>query len=299
MSLSRGMIDYLRKYRLGPARRAMMKELEESGYSLEALLLEAEEGHPGSSVIVDLPGSPWHQRRAYLGLGLPTRAETGDLWFDPCELATMILIPREQPDPEEGPISPECIERLTPFVGWMSLRPVAQWQFHAFLELARFAPRRVEVGPKFKLLDDSRLIQGPEYAPVVNVTCGEAEMYASWFGKGLADREIWQAANDYLTQDEMSVIWGPTGGEWGGSSFIAEGYVEVVTRQNLHLDPMEEWDSGESPEFGPRIIYGEWSKRPDVGFRTAVSTQIGLLNSTSPSPTSFDDVSVVSPLKRV
>jgi formylglycine-generating enzyme required for sulfatase activity len=122
---------------------------------------------------------------------LPEATVAGQLWFDTCELAAMILVPRE---PLGDDWHPDAIRRWTPFVGWLSLRPVAVWQYRAFLALAKFRPREI-ASIHFKTYDPARIFDDDDEArPVTRLTCVEAKRFADWMGKQLPEQDMWQAA---------------------------------------------------------------------------------------------------------
>lgn len=292
MSLTEQYIDYLGRRGDRAAMRAMADALAAGGHGSEAELLHrlAAEG-PGRARLA-WPDSPFDGLEVALGETLPQRADIGDLWFDPCELATMILVPR-MPDEDEG----EKDGPAEPYA-WLALRRVAQWQYAAFLRLSARRQRTVQIRPPFPLLDPERLVGGPEDAPVTRLTCGEATMYARWFGKGLPSQLIWQWAARFVPPPAFSALLSGLSGEWAGYSGIDEGLCEVVTRHNLWLDPQEEADQAQVAAPERRLLYGEWDRPAEVGFRTAVLCQIGLLRALGPDSLSLHDVYVTAPLQR-
>jgi hypothetical protein len=206
---------------------------------------------------IDLEDFVWSGRRAWVGPVLPAQPEAGDVWLDVCELVPMLLLPREPPeDPSE--YAPGALERLTPFVAWLSLRPVARWQLAAFMSLAGRA------------LDPERLLAGDEAAPVTSIRPAETARYAGWFWKGLGGRRDWEAARDALTREELAALWGPLRREWDGVG--SDGIHSVVTPETVDVDPDEAYDEGD-PDG---IIHDESEAPDDVGFRTHINTQIGL-----------------------
>jgi hypothetical protein len=215
----------------------------------------------------------WSGRRAWVGSVQPDAPAAGDVWLDVCELTPMLLLPREPPaDPSQ--YAPGVLERLGPFVAWMSLRPVARWQLGGFLNTARFAPHAVQIEPPVPAFDRRRLLAGEEDEPATRVLPGEAILYASWFWKGLSGRDDWEAAGAALTPEELAALWGPLRREWAGS--ITEGIYSVVTPETVDVDPDDAYD--EDPELSDpdRIVYGELETPDDVGLRTHVNTQVGL-----------------------
>ena len=295
MSLTERYIEYLRDRRSTSALRTLCAELEQRGHQLEARLLQRYEEQGPSEVQIDIEDSVWRGFRARLGPQLPQPEKAGDIWFDTCELMPMILLPSEPLLPDEE-YTPEALARISPFEAWMALRPVANWQYAAFLSLARFGPREVQLAPKFRMLDPARIVQGDEIGPTTNLTESEAEMYAHWFGKSVCGHGEWQAASHLLTPEQMEALWNGLSREWGGT--FQEDVTVVVTPTNINLDLMEAWDSEAERDSADKIFYGEWSKSPNIGFRTRVLYETGLLSSAGANPTSFDNVQLLDVLKR-
>lgn len=295
MSLTERYIDYLRDRRDTSALGTLCAELEERGYQLEARLLQSYEEQGPSVVQIDLEESAWSGLRARIGPQLPQAERAGDIWFDTCELMPMILLPSAPLLPNEE-YTAEALARIPPFEAWMALRPVANWQYAAFLNLAHVGPREVQLAPSFRLLDPDRVLQGDETQPTTNLTQSEAEMYAHWFGKSVCGHGEWQAAARLLTREQIAVLWNGLTREWGGT--FQEDVTVVVTPANMNLDLMEAWDNETGRDAADKIFYGEWSIPQKVGFRTRVLYETGLLSSAQANPTSFDNVQLLDVLKR-
>ncbi len=225
---------------------------------------------------------------------LPQAPEAGDVWLDVCELTPMLLLPRAAPE-NPSDYAPGVLERLGPFVAWLSLRPVARWQLGGFLARARFAPRNVQITPPVRAFDPERLLAGEETDPVTAILPGEAILYASWFWKGLGGRDDWEAAGAALSAEELAALWGPLRREWAGS--VTEGLYSVVTPDTVDVDPDDAYD--EDPELTDpdRIVYGELETPADVGLRTHVNTQAGLRGGGA-DPLSILDVQVLDAVNR-
>jgi hypothetical protein len=249
----------------GTAPATLAGALRAHGYALEAALLDRwAAGEP--ETVVDVDDLVWSGRRATIAPTLPEHASAGDLWLDLRELVPMLLLGRDLPDD-----LPEHLKgQLPPFVGWIALRPVARWQFAGMLEVAPIAARVVQIEPPLATLDRARLLRGPEDQPVRGALADEALLYASWFGKSLADSELWQAANAQLTREELAALWGPLGREWGDS--VDEGVRAVISRETADEEPSERYE--EDPDDGS--FFGDWGVPEDAGFRTAVNAQLGL-----------------------
>lgn len=234
-------------------------------------------------------------RRVYLGPRLPPERQAGDIWFDPLELVAMLLLPAAGPEPGER-YAPEALARMQPFEGWMALRPVANWQYAAFLGMAKISTRQVQLAPPFRLLDMVRILHGKPTDPVTNLTCPEAMLFASWMGKGLSDQSAWQAAARLLPSDGFDRLWEPLRREWAGG--FAEGVYAVVTPENFEQD----WDALAADERfwsgEERMFFDEWQAPGGVGFRTHVLAQFGLLQSPWSDPGVMIDVQLLEVLKR-
>lgn len=297
MSLSDAHVEFLEAP--DPRRGAVLCDaLAANDLAVEAQLLRRYLEGSRLTTRVEVPSSPWNGLRTHLSPLLPTDAEAGDVWFDPFELSAMLLLPRPSLDPDEGDVAPEADERVTPWVSWMALRPVAVWQYRTFLRMAPIAQRDVQVKPPVAFLDAERILQGADTDPVTHLTCGEAALYAGWFGKSLATLEDWQAAARFLPEGAMPALWGPLRREWAGFCDFDESLRIVVTPENYVLDPRDEADRDEVPARELRLLYGEWAKPDGTGFRCHVSTQLGLLDDAGPSPFTFDPAYVRAPLSR-
>jgi hypothetical protein len=274
-------------------RRSLVDALEAGGHRLEARLLSRWDGRPMRTGI-DLDDFVWSGRRAWIGPVLPHDAEAGDVWLDVCELMPMLLLPREPPD-DPSEYAPGVLERLTPFVAWMGMRPVMRWQLGGMLALARVAPRRVQVTPPVRVLDRQRLLGGDETGAVTRMLPGEAGLHASWFWKGLATREDWQAARAALSPEELAALWGQPRREWNGT--VTEGIYSVVTPDTVDVEPEDAYDADPDLSDPDRILYGEFEAPSDVTFRTHVNTQVGL-QSGGADPLSFLDVQLLDAADR-
>jgi hypothetical protein len=265
-----------------PAER-LATALADAGFLLDSWLLEQHRRGVRSGTIA-LAGSPWAGRPFSIRLRPPVAAEAGHVWFDPLELAPMLLVPRL--DYDELP--PPAQARVGRFVGWLGMRPVARWQLEMFLERAELKPHRVEIPPPVRLCDRTRLLNGPETARATDLTPGEASMYAHWLGKGVAHLHIRQEAVAWLG-DAAAALWPDGKREWAGNSMFDEGSWVVVSPETLDLDPRDEED----------MLLGDFDHARDIGFRTAVSTQIGLHEGAGgPTPGTFEDVYLARTLSR-
>jgi hypothetical protein len=183
----------------------------------------------------------------HAGPSLPTTAADGDLWFDVCELATMARVDR----------------------GWLATAPVPRWRMRAFLDVTTIEPREVQVDPPYRALDPARLCAGTERAACTDITPGEATLYAWWFGKSLPHMLDWESARRWAQLDR----------EWITNRLRAdEGARVFVTADTIGWDPDE---VACDPRRRDRMIRGDYTRDPTIGFRTFVTTQLGLLRSVS------------------
>jgi hypothetical protein len=293
VALCDALTDYLRDRRDDARRSVLIGALRDGGYLLEARLLERADGAIVKTV-VDRDGGAWSGRRAWVGWQLPQQPRAGDIWLDTCELMPMLLLPRTL-EFDASEYAPGVLERMTPFVSWLALRPVAAWQFASFLRLARIEPRRVQITPPIRPLDAERILACGEGAPVTSLLPGEVSLYAGWFGKGIARHEDWQAASGALSQAELDALWGPPHREWAGA--VDEGLYAVVSPDTVTADIHAVLGDDEHLDKPDRLIFGELETPSDVAFRTAVSTQVGLLGAGS-DPLSILDVEVVDGVER-
>jgi hypothetical protein len=128
---------------------------------------------------------------------------------------------------------------------WLAMRPVARWQFAA----AGFG--------------SARALDGPELAPVTRVSYEEATRYAQWFGKLTADRIDWQLAKAALPRANVDALWGSVR-EWG--SYEYEEVYSVVEPSTVDLEDVPD-----------ELIFYPSDAVEDVGFRTSVHLQIGMI----------------------
>ena len=300
MALFLAYIQYLQHVTDASVQEPICAQLEHNGYRIEASLLRRYFEHGPGKVQLQLDDSPWNGRQAWVGSTLPPEAGAGDIWLDIYEMMPMILLPRDPADLEG--ITPEMLSKITPFQSWIALRPVANWQFQAFLELAPRTSHPVQVPPPFPLLDTSRMLNAPDNAPVTNLTQGEAFLYALWFSKALPFLEDWRVAASLLSESEMALLWHDLTQEWVQDRIDLDEGVRVVAQPDtFEDDPNEAYeeflDSG-SPIPEHSVFRGEWKFYPNVGFRTAIPTQFGLISSALEGSV-VDNIHLLGQLNRV
>ncbi len=262
---------YLRAQKSSHPDPAFLEALESSGYALESHLLREYSNHGQGFRVVGLPGNYWHGRRAWLGPQLPDERAAGDLWFDTVQIMPMLLVARAE-DPGRGGLYPEIAARMTPFNGWIALRPAANWQFRAYMQMAGIDGASRPDGWMFTPFDRTRIALGQETAPAGGMTCTEARGYALWFGMGLSDQDIWQDAMATVPPAEIDTLWGSSQIEWGDA--IQEDAYVALTRDIL------DWDlitvHSESTEYDGIYFFGDGEFHESAACRTAVSTQLGV-----------------------
>ncbi len=264
MLLSAAYSDYLTRRDHAGSAATLADALEADGLALEASLLRAATGAPSGPVTIDVPGSPWNGRRAWLGERLPTSAGIGDLWFDPLELTPMLLVPRfEGPDQQTASADP---------FAWISLRPVAAWQYRAFLDLADIDLRPAEHLP-FPTFDRDRLHLAVESDRATSLTSYEALTFAAWLGKSTSDLFILSGAFGSLDAAGYEALWPGKLPEWGG--WYDEEEVEILTGAPFDLDgEINGWEKG--PDDIHWNTVDNWTFLPDVGLRTGIDLARGL-----------------------
>jgi hypothetical protein len=257
----------------------MIRLLAQSGYDLESWLISLY-FNGVNEINISLDNCVWSNRKAWIGSHLPTNANPGDIWMDTVEMTPMILIPT--PPEEVAEWSEELLNRLhnNTNLGWVSLRPVAGWQFSAFLELVTIESYDSQLLPPFPVMDTTRIIGDREICSnVVNITKREASIYALWFNKYTASPASWEYAYYFLGQDEFHSLWGSTRREWI-NDFIDETTSVICTPETVLFNVSDGLESEDTSliNLAKTLICDEWKFFDNVTFRTSVSSQIGLVN---------------------
>ena len=279
MNLSDRYAEYLRTR--DAAQAEQLATALRGSYPFEAGLL-ARYAADGATALI-LPAGAWAGRQAWLGPQLPAAEVAGQIWFDTVELTAMVLVPRE---PAGADWHPNAVARWTPFVGWLSLRPVAQWQFRACLELAGIQPREIAtIG--FMTHDPARWsgdgAEVDEAVPVARLTCVEALGCARWLGKQLPTQQTWQAAAHWRP-DAIDLLWNGRRKEWVGWPELDDDEARALSPQTLDADAADERELDTPPPADARMLYRyfDWSRH--IGFRTAVAAEIGLYTEDAVAP---------------
>ena len=250
MSLAAAFAAYL----TDPARYGdLIDALDSAELEGPAALLRAFQTDGSGSADGGLLGPAWAGRQCGLGLTPPAEAAGGDLWFDPVEVAVMILVPRpaEQYAAWPSPVQ----ERMTRFVSWLAIARTSAWQVHGWADATGSVDGQAE-------LADTETATG--------LSGRTAKAYAAYFGKGFADAFDWRAIA--AMGPVAAQLWADNTPELMG--YVGEGEVSVLLRdQALSAEENDEED-GDGEDDG---FLDDATPLPGVAFRTHVSSQLGLL----------------------
>lgn len=235
---------------------ALAAALRADGYRLEGELLARAGWTEGAA-----DAGVWSRRRVFVGRRPPSDAAVGELWLDAVEVVPMVLVE----EPARGSARP-------PRRVWMSIRPVARWQFRAFTAAAPLVRREVQVAPALAPLDPARL-DGDDAAPMTDVTFGESCLYAWWFGKSLAFTNQWQGAERSLSAEELAAMWAPGVHEWGDYGNDEDARVRI-SADTWREDPDEHSGGSEDEDGDDAMIVGAYEHRRDTGLRTAADVEL-------------------------
>jgi hypothetical protein len=276
MTLSDSYVSYL----CAPdgAHASLISDALRASFPFEARLLDRfAEGGEATLMVED---GPWRGRPIWLGPKVPPVQESGQLWFDTIELTVMVLLTRAPPAADWHP---EAVARWTPFVGWLATRPVAVWQYRAFLALVQFVSDATAEA-SFRVHDPVRILAaGTDTAPVTCLTAAEAKDFAMWMGKQLPSQDMWQAARR-LMPNAIDTLWGQPRKEWIGYPEPEDDEATAMSPNTIESDAWEERDLDDIPPPERRMLYryNDWSK--NFGFRTAVFSEVGLLGDPAIGP---------------
>jgi hypothetical protein len=221
-----------------------------------------------------LSSGAWRDRTVHLGVTLPRSAEIGDLWFDVCEVSLMMHVGRT----------------------WLGTRPTGRWQMRGFLDVAERTSCEIETRPPYMALDRDRLLSGVDESAAAHLTCGEATLYAWWFGKTVPHLFDWQAAAEHLLPEEIKALWSGSAKEWTSMKFADDDTARVfVTPTTINEDPREL--AGDDVRAALMITH-ENIHRWNLGFRTAILIEQGLLHADPPSLPAVEGIRLTSLLDR-
>ena len=257
--------DYLFRDRAhGPA-RALASALRQEGCALQGALLDIYLEGATTPDFVPPGHGVWTGNRVFLGPTPPEQPLAGDIWFDVCELSPMLLVPREGcagRSRDELELSTEQSE----FYSWLSILPVADWQFAVFRELA--PTRGSLLAPGFEVASAPRAAAG--------VTHGEARLYCNWFGKGLAGLFDWQLTVHAFADPIINAMWSGLPREWAGDLLLNEDVLGVALSPETWLsDPDEMLDEAGSDH---PMIQRRATREKTTGFRTRVYADLGVVH---------------------
>jgi hypothetical protein len=245
-SVAQAYAAYLR----GEDRSGLAPTLRAAGYVGLAKLLELPSGARFGTLSGAWP-SVWDGRRCALGPTPPSDADPWALWFDPTEVTVMTLVPRT------GAVyaswSADKRQRLTRFVGWLSLLQAGRWQVAGW---ARAVGEQLKLPP------------GPDQlAPATGLSATQARRYARYFGKTVAGRHDWTAvfeAGDPLT----AALWLPTDGPQL-SDELPDDRALVQTRDQALVAHVPD----EPGQIRGTVVATD-DPLPRVGFRTALPAHV-------------------------
>jgi hypothetical protein len=210
----------------------------------------------------------------FVGPRPPAAAQPGDHWLDSCELSLMILLPPYvEPDDLEA-LSDEARRRLAGELTWFSLRPVARWQFAAFLDVAAIARKE----GRRSLLDAASILgtataageeDVEEDQPVTQLSVRAASHYLGWFGKAFAGDQDFVAAEEHYGLSP----WSGVPREWVGESAFDSEYAVAISALTFRTDPRETEDEHDPDR---RMLFAPTEAHPDITFRSAVHLVYGL-----------------------
>jgi hypothetical protein len=213
----------------------------------------------------------------FVGPCPPVAAKAGDHWLDSCEVSLMILLPPYiEPDELEA-MTEEAVRRMAAQLTWFSLRPVARWQFAAFLDVAAIARKE---GRRSTL--DAAAILGEAAAageeevedveedqPVTQLSTSAASHYLDWFGKTFAGDQDFVAAEEHYGLSP----WSGVPREWVGESAFNSDSCVAISALTFRTDPRETEDEHD-PER--RMLFAPTEAHPDITFRSALRMVHGL-----------------------
>lgn len=206
----------------------------------------------------DAQTAPHRGARVYAG-AIPPQADVGAFWFDTCELVTMVLLPAYVDPADREDLAPEALERLARQSTWLAARPVARFQYGAFLDVAPIDAAS---------FDRAQTLAGDPFAPVTHVGCGQAGAYLSWFGKGFPTESPWLAAGEKGLD-----LWGAPAREWAGGATFDDDYCVALSPVTLGTDPR---DTEDIRDPARRMLYRRDETPADVTFRSSVLVQYGV-----------------------
>ncbi len=170
----------------------------------------------------------------------------------------MIIIPRPPGDLAElAALPPRFLERQTPFAGWIAIRQMAVWQAVGYSLLT---------GRDLRIDTEA---SSPD-AAVAGVPPALAWNISLSFGKATCHADYWEDAHEAFSGEELTDLWREDAPEHGGEE--NSGFWIVVER----ADAMAGLPWTQPADDFPYL--DEPFPAPGVRFRTAVSSQIGIID---------------------
>ncbi len=243
-------------YLADPARYGgLVRALDSAGLEGQAALLRAFQADGAGSADGSLLGPAWAGRRCGLGLTPPAEAAGSDLWFDPVEVAVMILVPR--PAAQYAAWPAPVRQRMTPFVSWLAIARTSAWQVRGWADVAGGTGVPADLG---------------DTEPATGLSGRTAKDYAAYFGKGLADAFDWRAV---AAMGSVAVrLWPDNTPELMG--YVGEGEVSVLLRDQALSSAEDDEADDEEEEEEEEGFLDDATPLPGVAVRTHVSSQLGL-----------------------
>lgn len=219
---------------------------------------------------------PWENRRCTASSEAPSQAQVGDLWLDIVEMNVAVLVPNRPGTHPNG-------------IGWLSTRPVREWQFRTFLKLARLGAGRTMFPVPPDYLRPDRF-QGPSAAYVTDLYHDEASAYSAWFGKMLCTQMDLSNAQSFLQPAAFEAILPKDMLLWDSSEDIEELRFAFCqdTLGKTPGDEVQKWMRREKLSHPDRMVYGEWERNSTIGLSTIVLQALKIDRKEKTHTTSFD-----------
>jgi hypothetical protein len=243
--------------------------LASRGFPQEGELLHAFSQHgPGT---YPFRSSTFPGNEAFVG-ARPPIAGPGAWWLDSCELSLNILLAQHIAPEDWETSTEEARQRAKGNLTWFAVRPVAVYQYAAFLDVAPLD----RIPAKKSSLDAPNLTSADETAPITSLTVSAASLYLYWHGKTFA------SDNDWVSAEEQFGIspWSTARLEWSGESAFNSSYAVAISRATFRVDPADTEDERD-PE--KRMLFGQSEARSDTTFRSVLRLAYGLRIFNTPS----------------
>lgn len=249
VKLCQSYLDYLRSATSTVATEKLIIALKKYGLVAHAeALFQFSEGNSVGSFVFPFP---WSSVKCYLTEKPPVTAEPCDMWFDPYEISFMVRT-----------VNPAGFGKGV--IGWGSISPVYYWQYHVFQTLVKFEVR----DDSFLQVNDllaSRPFGMDKWDYASNVYHEEAAAYAFWHGKWLTSNIRINAISEQMSDEQLNSLL-PDGVGYWDSGFSGREDLRAAFKVN---------ENGIVDKF----VLNEWERIDEVGLRTAITDQVGLISS--------------------